>query len=253
MYAPERHTEILTRARALGRVEVTTLATELDVTQETIRRDLTALERRGLVRRVHGGAIPVERLGLEPAVSEREHTNPDAKAAIARAALEELPDNGSIIVDAGTTTIRLAALIPQDKELVVVTHSITVAHSLSNHPHVTLHLVGGHVRARTLAAVGPWALSSLQDIHVDVAFVGTNGLSAERGLTTPDMEEAAVKRAIIQSARRTVVLADHSKLGRDEFAFFGPVTAIDTLITDSAADSSMLADIERAGVVVTQA
>ncbi|WP_029067963.1 DeoR/GlpR family DNA-binding transcription regulator [Jonesia quinghaiensis] len=253
MYAPERHTEILSRARSAGRVEVTALATDLDVTQETIRRDLTALERRGLLRRVHGGAIPVERLGLEPAVSEREHTNPESKDAISRAALNELPENGSILLDAGTTTVRLAALIPHDAELVVVTHAIAVANALSNHPGITLHLVGGQVRGRTLAAVGPWALAALQNIHVDVAFVGTNGLSVERGLTTPDIDEAEVKRALVRAARRTVVMADHSKLGRDEFASFAPVTAIDTLITDATAETEILRDLDLQGVTVVQA
>ncbi len=110
VYAPERHQEILGRARIEGRVDVTSLARELDVTPETIRRDLTALERHGLVRRVHGGAIPVERLGFERDLADREGLQSAEKDRIAKAALDEVPDGGSIILDAGSTTVRLAEL-----------------------------------------------------------------------------------------------------------------------------------------------
>ncbi|MFD2840264.1 DeoR/GlpR family DNA-binding transcription regulator [Populibacterium corticicola] len=253
MYAPERHSHILGLARTNGRVEVTTLAAELDVTQETIRRDLTALERRGLVRRVHGGAIPVERFSTEPAVAEREHTNAPEKDAIALAALRELPTHGSILLDAGTTTARLAALIPTDSELVVVTHSIVIANILSRHEKITLHLVGGQVRARTLAAVGPWSQRALKTIEVDVAFMGTNGLTVERGLTTPDLEESEVKRAIVAAARRVVVLTDHSKIGRNEFITFADINQVDTLVTDQASEPEILTELESQGVTVINA
>ena len=185
------------------------------------------------MRRVHGGAIPVERLGFEPGIADREGKFAGEKERIAKAALDELPDGGAVIFDAGTTTVRLAELLPTDRELTVVTHALPVAMVLAMRPGITLHLVGGTVRGRTLAAVGSWAERELADIHADVAFLGTNGLSVEHGLTTPDLAEAAVKRALVANARRTVVLTDHSKIGRVEFAHVVPLTAVDTVITDS--------------------
>lgn len=253
MYAPERHQQILATARAEGRVDVNRLAEALEVTAETVRRDLTILERHGLVRRVHGGAIPVERLGFEPGVADREGKFAGEKERIAKAALDELPDGGAVIFDAGTTTVRLAELLPTDRELTVVTHALPVAMILATRPGITLHLVGGTVRGRTLAAVGSWAERELADIHADVAFIGTNGLSVEHGLTTPDLAEAAVKRALVANARRTVVLTDHSKIGRVEFAHVVPLSAIDTVITDSGAEPELVDEIEAAGPRVVTA
>lgn len=247
MYAPERHQQILDTARANGRVEVAGLARDLAVTPETVRRDLTALERRGVLRRVHGGAIPVERLGIEPGVADRESHAAGEKERIARAALDELPDGGSIIIDAGTTTVRLAELLPSDRELTVVTHSIPVASILVSRPNLTLHLLGGVVRGRTLAAVGDWTKAQVAEIYADVAFMGTNSVSVERGLTTPDTVEASVKRALMDASRRTVVLADHTKFGREDFARVAPLTDVDTIITGVELDVELAEDIENAG------
>ena len=224
------------------------LARDLSVTPETVRRDLTALERRGVLRRVHGGAIPVERLGIEPGVADRETRAASEKERIARAALDELPDGGSIILDAGTTTVRLAELLPVDRELTVVTHSIPVAAILITRPNVSLHLLGGIVRPRTLAAVGEWTRAQVAEVFADVAFMGTNGISVERGLTTPDVAEASVKKALIAASRRVVVLADHSKFGREDFARVGPLSDIDTVITDDGLDRELAEDFENAGL-----
>lgn len=253
MYPPERHTLILTTARAAGRVEVQQLATELDVTPETVRRDLTVLERMGLLRRVHGGAVVVERIGYEPALAQREHELGAEKDRIAKAALDELPDGGSVLIDAGSTTVRLAELLPPDREMVVVTHALPVATALAGLPLVTLHLIGGTVRRRTLAAVGTWAQQALAGIRVDVAFLGTNGLTVEDGLSTPDLAEAAVKRALVAAAARTVVLTDHSKIGRTELAVVAPLSRVDTVVTDSGVAPELADEIETAGPRVVRA
>src|SRR5436305_1498234 len=169
MYPEERQQEILQRARAEGRVDVVALAEDLQVTTETIRRDLTVLERHGVLRRVHGGAIPVERLGFEPALSVRETVMTDEKSRIARAALAELPEAGTILLDAGTTTARLADALPVDRELTIVTHSVNIALTLITRPNVTVMLVGGRLRSRTLASADSWALQALRDTFVEVA------------------------------------------------------------------------------------
>ena len=253
MYAPERQQEILRIARDGGRVDVLSLAEEFQVTAETIRRDLKALDRAGLVRRVHGGAIPVGRLDFEPDLTERESTAADEKDRIAKAALAELPAEGTTILDAGTTVARVAAAIPLESALTVVTHSLPIAARLADHPGIQLHLVGGRVRNRTRAAVDAWALRAYGEIRADVVFVAANGFSAGQGLTTPDLAEAAVKRAAVAAARRVVLLADSTKYGQEHFARFGDLSDVDLLITDSGLSPEDTAAIERGGTEVVRA
>lgn len=253
MFAEERQQRIVERARTEGRVDVGVLATEFDVTTETIRRDLTALERHGVLRKVHGGAIPVERLGFEPGLAVRDTVMTSEKERIAKAALAELPSEGAVLLDAGTTTSRLAEIWPGDHELTVVTNALPIASALANRPQTTVLIVGGKVRGRTMAAVDDWALRSLADSFVDVAFIGTNGISVERGLTTPDTGEAAVKRAMMAAARRVVVLADHTKVGNDCLARFGALSEVDVLITDTGLDDEQAAELEAAGPRVVRA
>jgi DeoR family transcriptional regulator, fructose operon transcriptional repressor len=250
MYAEERQAWIVERARASGRVEVAALAEELRVTTETVRRDLTTLERHAVLRRVHGGAIPIERLGFEPALAARDRVLTAEKERIARLALAELPEEGSILLDAGTTTARLAHALPADRELVVLTNGLPIAMSLSVRPNITVLMLGGRVRGRTQAAVDAWAIQALADSYVDVAFIGTNGISPERGLTTPDTTESAVKRAMVNAARRSVVLADHTKVGQDHLSRFAELDEIDTLITDSGLDAQVADELRAEGLRV---
>jgi DeoR family fructose operon transcriptional repressor len=260
MYAPERQQEILRLARERGRVEVPALAEEFDVTPETVRRDLKALDRAGLIRRVHGGAIPTGRLDFEPDLNEREATAAAQKDRIAKAALAELPSEGSVIIDAGTTTARLVAALPLDSRLTVVTHALPIAARLAEYPDLTLHLVGGRLRHRTRAAVGEWALRAYEDINADVTFIAANGFSladaavdGKGGLTTPDLAEAAVKRSMIRAARRVVLLADSAKFGQAHFARFGELADVDVLITDEGLSPEDARAIERAGTRVVRA
>jgi len=253
MYAEERQQYIVGLARSRGRVDVTEVAAELQVTTETVRRDLTILERQGVLRRVHGGAIPVERLGFEPALAARDSVMTAEKDRIAKAALAELPEEGAVLLDAGSTTARLADLLPTDRPLTVVTNALPVALSLVSRPYLTVLLLGGRVRGRTLASVDTWATDALADTFVDVAFVATNGVSVRRGLTTPDHAEAATKRAMMASAARVVLLADHTKVGVDHLARFGDLHQVDALITDSGLDDRAAAELEVAGPRVVRA
>jgi DeoR family transcriptional regulator, fructose operon transcriptional repressor len=253
MYAEERQAEILQVARNEGRVDVTALAETFAVTAETIRRDLTTLERAGMLRRVHGGAIPVERIGFEPALAARDTVLTAEKERIAKVALAEVPDDGAIILDAGTTTARLAQALPVDRELTVVVNSPAIAAILGPRPNLNVLVLGGRVRGKTLATVDDWALRPLADLYVDVAFMGTNGCSVERGLTTPDPAEAAVKRAMIGAARRAVLLADHTKIGNDYLARFGSLSDLDLLITDDGLNDELVMDVEAEGVRVVRA
>lgn len=243
MYAQERQQHIVRQARSAGRVEVLTLAQELGVTTETVRRDLTALEKRGSVRRVHGGALPIERVELEPPVTARAVQHAAQKDRIAARALDELPHDGTVILDAGTTTGALARLLPQDARLTVITNSFAHAAVLSPLPHVSLMLLGGHVRRRTGASVGRWATRALDGVTADVVLLGTNGLTADRGLTTPDQAEADVKEAMVRAARRSIVLADSTKVGEVHLHRFAALDHLDMVITDDELDEEHLAEL----------
>ncbi len=252
MYAEERQQAIAQLVRSRGRLSVASLATAYDVTTETIRRDLSTLERMGLVRRVHGGAVPAHALvSIEFGLGERDRANTLAKDRIATAALDLLPPAGaSIALDAGTTTARLAALVPRDLPLSIYTHAVPVATRLGTHPGVDLHLLPGRVRPTTQAAVGADTVEALGRLRVDVAFMGTNALSLVHGLSTPDADEAATKRAIVTAARKVVVLADASKVGRDSTVRFASLAQVDVLVTDESLSPDDRRDLEHAGVEV---
>src|SRR4051794_13150466 len=211
-FADQRHQTIIARLQSYGSVDAGELAAELGVTNETVRKDLIVLEKLGLLRRVHGGALPVGPLSIEPAVSERVYFT-EEKRRIARAALAHLPTEGAVLVDAGSTTGRLAEMFPVGPQLSVYTNTITIALTLMKDPNLTVSMVGGRIRPLTMAAVGDWARWVLADINVDVAFLGANGISVDRGMTTPDPDEAAIKHQMLASASRRIVLADHSKIG----------------------------------------
>ena len=254
MYAEERQQAIARSVAQAGRMSVAELADTYGVTTETIRRDLSSLERAGLVRRVHGGVVPADALTvLEIGITDRDRSNSAEKDRIATQALELVPEGGSVVLDAGTTTARLAGLLPLDQELEVLTHSVPIAGRLAGHPAIGLRLLPGRVRATTQAAVGPETVEALRRLRTDVAFLGTNGISVAHGLSTPDHDEAAVKHAIVTSASRVVLLADADKLGQEHLVRFAELHDVDVLVTDSRATADELAPIEAAGVKVVVA
>lgn len=254
MYAEERQEHILGVARRDGRVNAAAVAAELGVTSETVRRDLSILERKGLIRRTHGGALPVERLTTVPDLAGRARMMTTEKDRIAKAALEELPEpGGSVIIDAGTTTARFVEHVPTESGLTVVTNSVPVATSLMTRTNADTLLVGGRLRKPTQGTIDDWAVHALSGITVDVAFIATNGLCVEHGLTTPDQRDATVKQAMMAAARRLVVLADNSKVGTDYFCRFAELADIDVVVTDSGLDPELAEQVEQAGPRVVRA
>jgi DeoR family fructose operon transcriptional repressor len=252
VYAEERQQAIAGLVTQRGRVAVTAVAEHFGVTTETVRRDLAVLERAGMLRRVHGGAVPTGALTMvEPALGERRGTRTDAKRRIATAALPLLPGtHGSLILDGGSTTAALAELLPGDRSLVAATNSVPIAARLAGSPGITLHVLGGRVRGITHSAVGESTLAALADLRADVVFLGTNGISPGHGFSTPDEAEAAVKRAMARAGQRVVVLADSSKLGREHLVRFATVEDVDVLVTDDEADPAVVAELEFSGIEV---
>lgn len=255
MYAEERRQAMAELVAQRGRLSVTDLADAYAVTTETVRRDLSVLERAGVIRRVHGGAVPADALTvLETAVGDRDLAQAEEKDQIAKAALDLLPPaGGSLLLDAGTTTSRLATLLPRDLRLTVITNAVPVASRLADLPGVDLHLLPGRVRRTTQAAVGEETVAALTLLRADVAFVGTNGIDLEHGLSTPDHSEAAAKRAMVRAGRRVVVLADSSKIGRENTVRFAELGEIDVLVTDDGIDEVDVKAFEDRGVEVVVA
>jgi DeoR family fructose operon transcriptional repressor len=252
VYAAERQQAMTQLVRERGRISVVELSERYDVTTETVRRDLSILEDRNLVRRVHGGAVPADALTLiEAGLQDRDVARIEQKQRIAAAAVELLPHaDSTVIIDAGSTTVRLSRLLPANLRMTVVTHAVPIAAQLAGAPQIELHLLPGRVRRHTHAAVGPETVEALDKIRADLAFIGTNGITLDHGLSTPDRTEAAVKRAIIERARLVVVLADASKIGVERTIKFAEVSAIDTLVTDKEITASDRRSFERAGVEV---
>ena len=251
-YADQRKNHILDRLLSGGRVDAMEVAESLGVTGETIRKDLIALERQGLLRRVHGGAVPFQSLAFEPAVETRTQLASE-KTRIAQAALNHLPARGSVLIDAGSTKAKLVELFPGDRDLTVYTNTVPLAMSLLTRPRLTVFTLGGRLRNVTFAEVGDWAVRALAEINVDVAFLGTNGISMTRGLTTPDPAEAAVKRLMLDCAAKRVLLADHSKFGVVKGTKHGDLADIDILISDTGLTDGHYAQLRTAGIEVERA
>lgn len=245
MFAEERQRRIAELVGNAGRVNVTDLAVDFDITTETVRRDLAALERAGALQRVHGGAVPRRAHSLEePTFGDREIHNLAQKTAVAQAALSLLGETMSISLDGGTTCAALARAIAEEAherqgaelrpcQLRVVTNSLSVIDSLANAPGIEIFVLPGRFRPITRAMVGPQTISAIDELHVDLAVLGTNGLS-EDGCSTPDHDEAATKTAFVRSGRRVAVLADSAKFGAVSLVRFAALERIDHLITDAA-------------------
>ncbi|WP_413249659.1 DeoR/GlpR family DNA-binding transcription regulator [Sinomonas flava] len=260
MFAEERQRLVAERVAEIGRVSVTELAERFSVTTETVRRDLATLETAGVLRRVHGGAVPAERASTaEPSLLERQVQNLLEKRAMAEAAAALVVSSraGSVLLDAGSSTEALAERLmgsrPDGKELVVVTNALPIADKLATDPSLSVQLLGGRIRPLTRAAVGPATVDAVERLRPDLAFVGANGIHATFGLSTPDAEEASVKAAFVRCARRVVVLADHTKFGVETLVQFARLDQLDAIVTDRAPRGEVADALAEAGVEVVEA
>jgi DeoR family transcriptional regulator, fructose operon transcriptional repressor len=232
----DRQRAIYMLALRQGSVDVADLADRYGVTTETIRRDLSDMQSRQLLRRVHGGAVPLERMSHEPMVEARDMVNAEEKLRIATMAVAEVPERGSVIIDSGSTGQRLAEVFPVDRDVHVVTNSLITALTLSRRGLRELTVLGGSVRTKRHAMVDDTTREELQHMAIDVLFMSCDGLSFQHGLTTPYREERTIKRAMIESARRVVALVDHSKFGNVQMFSFASFDELDVLVTDTRAD-----------------
>lgn len=236
MFAAERRRAILERVRVTGTVSLKELARAVASSEVTVRRDLRALEAEGLLDRRRGGAAMIGALSHEPTHSQKTRLALREKVAIARLAATLVDHGDAIVLGAGTTTHELARQLTHVRDLTVVTNSVLAASALASAPHAEVIMTGGLLRGSTFALVGSAAERSLAELRVRRAFISGNGLTAERGLSTPNLAAAGVDRAIAHAAQEVVVLADRTKLGVDTMVQTVPTERITHLVTDSGAD-----------------
>ena len=254
----DRTEEILKELLRTGEVLVTELVSQLNVSPATVRRALRSLERKGLLRRTHGGAVPLEPLLYEPfrhvsSFQEQEKHRVLEKRQIGLAAAELVADGDTIAIGAGTTTTQVARSIRHRKGITIVTNAINIAMELSHRDDLKVLVTGGWVSGSWFALVGPGAIHSAGEMFVDKAFIGVDGIHVERGLTTNYPDQATIHRAMVKQARRTIVVADHHKLGVVGTALICPITDVHALITDRAAPEEAIAPFSAAGVEVQRA
>ncbi len=253
LFVQERHARIVEHVEAHGKASVAKLCEQFGVSGATMRNDLRSLEKAGLITRAHGGAMRRTRTGLELDSIQKEVQNRDAKQAIAQAALELLDDGDTIVLDTGTTTLELARLLRDHRNLTIVTNDFAIAMALEEHADATVIFLGGTVRKRFHCTV-PYGASDqhMEGLTVDKAFMGTNGFSLEDGASTPDLGTAHVKARLIRMAAKVILLCDATKHGSRSFARFATTAEIDVLVTDACSPQLESALVER-GVEVIRA
>lgn len=244
-----RRQALLERLRVSRFATVAQLSAALGVSEVTVRRHLQQLEDQGLVVRTRGGAMVVSGPLEEPGLTAKQGLQAEEKRRIAAAAAALVEDGDAVALNAGTTTAALARVLAARKGLTVVTNSLPVVVALAS-SDVQLVVVGGQLRSRSLALVGPLALQALAEIHVSKAFIGVNGLSLQHGITTPNLEEAMVNRAMLRAAERVIVVADRTKFGRVAFSRIAQLDEIHAVVTDREAPPDVVAALRERGIEV---
>lgn len=250
VFQEERRVWLVESARKNGRLDVNACAEQLGVTVETIRRDLNELEIKNLLRRVHGGAIPIEGLGYESNLNARRQQFLEEKRRISAAAIELISDAQSIFWDEGYMFQIAAEMWQPAHQVTVVTNAIHTAFVLSTKKNVDLIFLGGRVRSNTMATADTWGARQLSELVIDVALIGTNGVSINHGCTTPHPTVSENKAAAIKAAHTSYLLALSNRFGFDSFVKFADISVFKEAITDSDMDEKTYNDFVKAGLEI---
>lgn len=257
MIALQRHRKILNRVMDEGSARVSVLARDLDVTEETIRRDLRSLSQQGMLARTHGGAVALERqdVHLDLPYDERHATNPSQKKSIARAAVAHIQPGQVIALDSSSTACQLARLIP-DIPLTVATNSLMVCSTLAAHRQIEVICTGGTLDAEAMSFFGLHTQKALESLNVERLYFSCRGFDLKRGLSEANDRHAAVKLSMIGSAHRCTLLADTSKIGLASTIFYTPLDVVDQIIVDRPQDkpgADAVARLRKFGMQVEEA
>lgn len=231
MLVEQRHEKILELLESKNSLKVEELRQYFSVSESTLRNDLRYLEEKNLLRRAHGGAIKLQKVN-EVSFQQRSLNNQSEKRKIGMAAAQYINPEETIFLDAGTTVMELALHLPEDYEFNVVTSALNTAMAAAEHANISVHLVGGLLRPKLQELVGPKAVTDISEISAQTLFLGASGLSFDRGVTENHIFSAEVKKAMIQSSEKVILLLDSSKMGKSFFVDLLPIEKIDVLITD---------------------
>lgn len=247
-----REDEILNILSDTGKVEIEMLSKMLDVSTMTVRRDLASLENKGLVIRTHGGAILKRSLISEPSFSQKESMNLEQKKIIAKEALKKVEDSMVLMLDSGTTTIELARLLVNKNDLTIITNDIRIASVLIESENKVI-LVGGNLQREIGAIYGPVAENQIEDLYVDILFLGAHAIHKNKGITAPTHEKASIKKSMIKSSQKTWILSDSSKFNEVSFTKVCELETIQGIITDNNLKLEVKEDIlEETQIVIAE-
>lgn len=244
--APARQARLRDFVRQSGSARVDEICRQLGISPATVRRDLQELEGRGQLRRVHGGAVSVESRLEEPLFDDKAALAAREKRRIAEHALSLIKAGDTVYLDGGSTVLELARLLAERTDITVVTNSLRAAAELSGRGPRLL-LLGGELRRLSQTVVGPLTAALLEQLHFNLAFMGTMGLTIKEGLTTSDPAEAFTKRMAMQRAQRVILLADSGKVGQVAFAQAGRLTDLHMLITDKGVKPELVRNLRKHG------
>ena len=249
MFAEERKQQILAALQHRPAVRATDLGRTLRVSVASIRRDLADLERSGLLKRTHGGAVSRHLAAFEPSLAQKEDQFQEEKWAIARLAVSLIQPGDTVLLDAGSTTRQIAHELRDRRNLTIVTNALNIASELAS-SDVDVILTGGQLRRGVLSQVGPLAEQAIAALHADKLFLAANGVDLKKGVTTPNMLEAQTKRTMVEHAREVILVADHSKFGRITFGRVCQLERLDAIITDDGLPDHVAKAIADHGVTL---
>lgn len=250
MISDLRHKTIIEKLEGNGTVTVADLVKQFDVSEMTIRRDLDILENRGLLKRVHGGAVSQRGRSYEPPFISRASENLESKQRIGRVAADLIDSGDSITLDVGTTTLEIAKNLQVKQDLTVITPSLQIVNELIDHPGIRLILTGGILRSSELSMVGHLAERIFADFFVDKLFLAAGAVDMNVGVTEFNIEDTLVKRAMIKSAKKVILVANSSKFHQVAFTSVIPLTGVHSIITNQDLDPHILSRLRKDGLEV---
>jgi DeoR/GlpR family transcriptional regulator of sugar metabolism len=248
MLKTARHSQIRTLVDSQGQATVAELNMLLHVSEATIRRDLEELDQLGWLRRTHGGAVRVDTADREPPITQRESAQASEKARIGRLAASLVRDGQTIFLGSGTTVEAMARNLHDRRDLTVITNSLPVINQLAGRPSIELVVIGGMFRQSEMSMVGHVAEQAVREFRADQVFMGMRAIDPEHGFTSDYLPEALTDRAILKLASHVSVLADHTKFGRVSTVFLAPVTAAQTVISDTGLPEEMAGALRACGL-----
>ena len=251
MLIEERRQHVLARIQRDGRVLVGDLSDQLGISRITIRKDLEHLQAKGLIQRTHGGALALQSGALfDPSLLEKEKLHQKEKQRIAEAAVRLVKEGQCVLLDSGTTTTAIARALRQFSRLTVITNAVNIAAELSNTDFEVI-LTGGTLRKNSFSLVGPPAEDHLRDMHADILFLGVDGFDPKTGVTTPNVLESRVNRAMVHASQTVVAVCDSTKFGRSSLALIVPTAEIDVVITDTDLAPEYAQALKNSGISLT--